>query len=224
MALDTHARTTAGTGAAAPMPDGIAFPFARESRSDAQEQTLNKAVIAGNVAGERCHWIKRPLLVVQGDKDARVKKDQSDRIVSALSSRSFLTVSPDDAVALRGPDAKRRRAELGIGLVLDGVVERPGSTEVDARIEDPNSGSVLWSVQLQGAGAALPPRRPRRNCRSRRRKSRHARRDPPSTDPRSPSSTATSASCGRAIIRARRRARARTSIRRATAIASWSSM
>jgi dipeptidyl aminopeptidase/acylaminoacyl peptidase len=32
--------------------------------------------------------IERPLLVVQGDKDARVKKDQSDRIVAALKSRS----------------------------------------------------------------------------------------------------------------------------------------
>jgi dipeptidyl aminopeptidase/acylaminoacyl peptidase len=29
----------------------------------------------------------RPLLVVQGENDARVKKDQSDRIVSALRSR-----------------------------------------------------------------------------------------------------------------------------------------
>ncbi len=31
--------------------------------------------------------MKRPLLVVQGDKDARVKKEQSDRIVSALKER-----------------------------------------------------------------------------------------------------------------------------------------
>jgi dipeptidyl aminopeptidase/acylaminoacyl peptidase len=31
--------------------------------------------------------IVRPLLVVQGDKDARVKKDQSDRIVAALEKR-----------------------------------------------------------------------------------------------------------------------------------------
>ncbi len=30
------------------------------------------------------HQMKRPLLVVQGDKDPRVKKDQSDRIVEAL--------------------------------------------------------------------------------------------------------------------------------------------
>jgi len=29
----------------------------------------------------------RPLLVVQGDKDARVKKDQSDRIVDSLKKR-----------------------------------------------------------------------------------------------------------------------------------------
>jgi dipeptidyl aminopeptidase/acylaminoacyl peptidase len=29
----------------------------------------------------------RPLLVVQGDKDARVKKDQSDRIVESLKKR-----------------------------------------------------------------------------------------------------------------------------------------
>lgn len=32
--------------------------------------------------------IERPLLVVQGDKDARVKKDQSDRIVDALKQRN----------------------------------------------------------------------------------------------------------------------------------------
>jgi Dipeptidyl aminopeptidases/acylaminoacyl-peptidases len=32
--------------------------------------------------------IQRPLLVVQGDKDVRVKKDQSDRIVEALKSRN----------------------------------------------------------------------------------------------------------------------------------------
>ena len=32
--------------------------------------------------------IERPLLVVQGDKDARVKKDQSDRIVDALKKRN----------------------------------------------------------------------------------------------------------------------------------------
>jgi dipeptidyl aminopeptidase/acylaminoacyl peptidase len=32
--------------------------------------------------------MKRPLLVVQGDKDARVKKDQSDRIVEALKKRN----------------------------------------------------------------------------------------------------------------------------------------
>jgi len=31
--------------------------------------------------------IQRPLLVVQGDKDVRVKKDQSDRIVAALKAR-----------------------------------------------------------------------------------------------------------------------------------------
>jgi dipeptidyl aminopeptidase/acylaminoacyl peptidase len=33
--------------------------------------------------------IERPLLVVQGDKDARVKKDQSDRIVTALKERGI---------------------------------------------------------------------------------------------------------------------------------------
>jgi dipeptidyl aminopeptidase/acylaminoacyl peptidase len=32
--------------------------------------------------------MKKPLLVVQGDKDARVKKDQSDRIVEALKRRN----------------------------------------------------------------------------------------------------------------------------------------
>ena len=32
--------------------------------------------------------MKKPLLVVQGDKDARVKKDQSDRIVAALKEKS----------------------------------------------------------------------------------------------------------------------------------------
>jgi dipeptidyl aminopeptidase/acylaminoacyl peptidase len=32
--------------------------------------------------------IQRPLLVVQGDRDARVKKDQSDRIVAALQQRN----------------------------------------------------------------------------------------------------------------------------------------
>lgn len=32
--------------------------------------------------------MKRPLLVVQGDKDARVKKDQSDRIVAELKQRN----------------------------------------------------------------------------------------------------------------------------------------
>ena len=32
--------------------------------------------------------IEKPLLVVQGDKDARVKKDQSDRIVEALKKRN----------------------------------------------------------------------------------------------------------------------------------------
>jgi dipeptidyl aminopeptidase/acylaminoacyl peptidase len=31
--------------------------------------------------------MKKPLLVVQGDKDARVKKDQSDRIVNELRAR-----------------------------------------------------------------------------------------------------------------------------------------
>jgi dipeptidyl aminopeptidase/acylaminoacyl peptidase len=31
--------------------------------------------------------MKRPLLVVQGDKDARVKRDQSDRIVESLKKR-----------------------------------------------------------------------------------------------------------------------------------------
>jgi dipeptidyl aminopeptidase/acylaminoacyl peptidase len=31
--------------------------------------------------------VKRPLLVVQGDKDARVKKDQSDRAVEVLKQR-----------------------------------------------------------------------------------------------------------------------------------------
>ena len=31
--------------------------------------------------------IERPLLVVQGDKDARVKKDQSDRMVAAIKKR-----------------------------------------------------------------------------------------------------------------------------------------
>ena len=31
--------------------------------------------------------MKKPLLVVQGDKDARVKKDQSDRIVASLRER-----------------------------------------------------------------------------------------------------------------------------------------
>ena len=33
--------------------------------------------------------IKRPLLVVQGENDARVKKDQSDRIVAALNKRKI---------------------------------------------------------------------------------------------------------------------------------------
>lgn len=33
--------------------------------------------------------IERPLLVVQGDKDARVKKDQSDRIVNVLQKRGI---------------------------------------------------------------------------------------------------------------------------------------
>src|SRR5262249_35058671 len=31
--------------------------------------------------------VQRPMLVVQGDRDARVKKDQSDRAVEALRAR-----------------------------------------------------------------------------------------------------------------------------------------
>jgi dipeptidyl aminopeptidase/acylaminoacyl peptidase len=38
--------------------------------------------------GNYVDQIERPLLVVQGDKDARVKKDQSDRIVDALKQRN----------------------------------------------------------------------------------------------------------------------------------------
>ncbi len=77
----------------------------------------------------------------------------SDRIVGALSSRNFLTVSPDQAASLRGPDGARRRTELGVGLILDGTVQGADPISIDARIEDPRSGNVLWSVQLQGDAA-----------------------------------------------------------------------
>jgi len=77
----------------------------------------------------------------------------SDRIVGALSSRSFLTVSPDEAVTLRGADAERRRASLGVNLMLDGTVQGADTLSIDARVEDSRSGNVLWSMQLQGDAA-----------------------------------------------------------------------
>lgn len=78
----------------------------------------------------------------------------SDRVVSALGSRRIVTVAPDDAATLRGAEANRRRADLGIDLVIDGAVQRrAGALGVDARLEDSRSGTVIWSAALQGDAA-----------------------------------------------------------------------
>lgn len=81
----------------------------------------------------------------------------SDRVVSALSARRIVTVAPDDSAALRGAQAERRRADLGIDLILDGSVQtRGGAINVDARLQDSGSGSVIWSVALQDEAAHAP--------------------------------------------------------------------
>src|SRR6185312_10359644 len=51
-------------------------------------------------------------------------------------------------------EANRRRADLGIDLVLDGAVQRrAGAIGVDARLEDSRTGSVIWSAALRGDSA-----------------------------------------------------------------------
>ena len=70
--------------------------------------------------------IVRPLLVVQGDRDARVKKDQSDRIVAALQKRKvpveYLVLTDEGHGFSRNESqlAAYRRTDLFLDKVLFG--------------------------------------------------------------------------------------------------------
>ena len=66
--------------------------------------------------------IVRPLLVVQGDKDVRVKKDQSDRIVNALKARGV----PVDYLVLtdEGHGFSRNESQIAAYGATDRFLDR----------------------------------------------------------------------------------------------------
>jgi dipeptidyl aminopeptidase/acylaminoacyl peptidase len=66
--------------------------------------------------------IQRPLLVVQGDKDVRVKKDQSDRIVGALRARNV----PVDYLILKdeGHGFSRNESQIAAYGATDRFLDR----------------------------------------------------------------------------------------------------
>ena len=85
-------------------------------------------------------------------QSARVFADTLlDKIIGALSAEQVVTISRADSAALRGPDAGARIAKLGVGLILDGVVESDGtSLKVQIHLEDPREHVTLWSKAFDG--------------------------------------------------------------------------
>ncbi len=93
-----------------------------------------------------------PFRTLGGDADLRSFADGlTDEIQGVLSSNQFLTVSASESEALRGAGASNAVARLGVVLLLDGVVEREGSTiRVRVHLDDPRQHATLWSNEFEG--------------------------------------------------------------------------
>jgi DNA-binding winged helix-turn-helix (wHTH) protein/TolB-like protein len=75
----------------------------------------------------------------------------SDEIVTRLNSNRIQVVSRDTAATLRGADRDRKVAELGVALLLDGIVQDDGnSVKVSVHLDDPVKRVLLWSGSVDG--------------------------------------------------------------------------
>ncbi len=78
----------------------------------------------------------------------------TDEIVTELNSNRIQVVSRDDAATLRGSDRNRKIAELGVALLLGGMVQDDGNTvKVRVHLDDPARHATLWSESVDGPAA-----------------------------------------------------------------------
>src|SRR5262249_25537830 len=78
-----------------------------------------------------------------------------DEIVSVLNAGQIEAVSRQDSATLRGAGREQAMRRLGVGLILDGAVQRDGSDiRVSAHIDDPVRHVVLWSKDFTSPAAA----------------------------------------------------------------------
>lgn len=74
-----------------------------------------------------------------------------DEILGVLSSNQVLAVSRNESLALRGPNSRQGIDRLGVGLLLDGTVQRNGENlRVRLHVDDARAHVTLWSRDFEG--------------------------------------------------------------------------
>lgn len=91
-----------------------------------------------------------PFATLTAGQDAQAfARGLAGQLQGVLNANAMQTVSPDDAMALRGPDRDRRIAQLGVKLLFDGEVRDDGGTiQVGIRLDDARQHVTLWTADL----------------------------------------------------------------------------
>jgi DNA-binding winged helix-turn-helix (wHTH) protein/TolB-like protein len=97
-----------------------------------------------------------PLEAFSTGPDARFLADGvDDEVLGLLSARQLEALPREDTAALRGPNAGREAAKLGVDLLLTGSVQVDGGVaRITTRLEDAQSHVTVWSADFQRTAAA----------------------------------------------------------------------
>ena len=142
---------------------GLDASLGRTSRSAAWAWTAGPIAVAVVLIAAAAGWFALdhrpppapiriavlPFDAVGGQDASNLAETLLDEIVGALSANQVEAVSRTESRALRGPSAQADIARLGVGLLLDGVVQSDGKTfTVHAHLDDARRQVTLWSDTL----------------------------------------------------------------------------
>jgi TolB-like protein len=85
-----------------------------------------------------------------GEELAAFSSGLLDETLGALNSDRVQALSRTDSLALRGPQAEQAFKRLGVGLFLDGTVQKTGDIiKVRVRLNDAHDHTTLWSADIE---------------------------------------------------------------------------
>jgi len=100
-----------------------------------------------------------PFAAISGGDDSRTfAAGLADELTTVLSNNGAQTVSNANSASLGGPAGVAQARRLGVGLILDGSVEKTGvALKVRAHLDQAADRTVLWSQDFQGAVTPSDP-------------------------------------------------------------------